>query len=236
MQSDGDQDARISTGGAELADPGLNEGQDRGPDEGTTSTTDVLLEGLQESGLSSEELKSVASIDLRGLGDAGLKVLAMGLTWSRQRADIARDKALVEQEAKNTEARLELEKQMLEQEATNAQARFELEKEMLEQKAEAERNEFELANEKAKSEEGLKKDLAALERDREQLDARLRYTNDRVRGIVLYLVVLALVVMPLVAMGWFNINAQEFAQYVAPITGIAGTVLGYWFGRKDLSG
>jgi hypothetical protein len=39
--------------------------------------------------------------------------------------------------------------------------------------------------------------------------------------------------MPILAMGLFNVQPDEFSQYVAPITGIAGTVLGYWFGLQE---
>jgi hypothetical protein len=50
-----------------------------------------------------------------------------------------------------------------------------------------------------------------------------------VRGYVLLGVVAAVVAMPLLAM-IFKMDPQAFGSYIAPITGIAGTVVGYWFG------
>jgi len=66
-----------------------------------------------------------------------------------------------------------------------------------------------------------------------RLEARKESTGELVRSVVLFLVVLAVVLTPLLAMGWLKVPPQSFSQYVAPITGITGTVLGYWFGRQD---
>lgn len=55
------------------------------------------------------------------------------------------------------------------------------------------------------------------------------------RSYVLYLVVLAVVLMPLIAM-ITKVNPQTFGAYIAPVTGIAGTVVGYWFGTVDRRG
>ncbi len=66
-----------------------------------------------------------------------------------------------------------------------------------------------------------------------RLEIRKESTGEIARSVVLLLVVLAVVLTPLLAMGWFKVSAQSFSQYVAPITGITGTVLGYWFGRQD---
>lgn len=52
------------------------------------------------------------------------------------------------------------------------------------------------------------------------------------RSNVLYLVVLAVVLMPVLAM-IMRLNPQTFGTYIAPVTGIAGTVVGYWFGTVD---
>jgi hypothetical protein len=121
----------------------------------------------------------------------------------------------------NIQLQLEVEKQnaAIEQAATDAEKRFDLEKQRLERQFGLERTRWE-------TEEKLRSEV-------DSLNARLRYTNDRVRSIILYLVVLALVTTPLVAMGLFHTTAEEFSQYIAPITGIAGTVLGYWFGRSE---
>ncbi|GAA1035739.1 hypothetical protein GCM10009557_44520 [Virgisporangium ochraceum] len=49
------------------------------------------------------------------------------------------------------------------------------------------------------------------------------------RSITLYLVVLGVVAMPVIAMVT-SLDPQAFGSYIAPVTGIAGTVVGYWFG------
>ena len=55
------------------------------------------------------------------------------------------------------------------------------------------------------------------------------------RSVTLYLVVLAVVAMPAIAMAT-KLNPQTFGSYIAPVTGIAGTVVGYWFGALSRSG
>jgi hypothetical protein len=52
------------------------------------------------------------------------------------------------------------------------------------------------------------------------------------RSMVLLLVVLALVLMPILAM-WIGLEPETLGTYMAPITGIAGTIVGYWFGTVD---
>ena len=46
-----------------------------------------------------------------------------------------------------------------------------------------------------------------------------------------------IVISPVLAMfyGQPNISAEAFSQFMAPITGLAGTVVGYWFARSDES-
>lgn len=51
------------------------------------------------------------------------------------------------------------------------------------------------------------------------------------RGIALLLVVIAVVVYPLYAL-IFKIPGATLPQVIAPITGIAGAVVGYWFGQS----
>jgi lipopolysaccharide export LptBFGC system permease protein LptF len=55
------------------------------------------------------------------------------------------------------------------------------------------------------------------------------------RSNTLYLVVLAVVAMPAIAM-ITSLDPQAFGSYIAPVTGIAGTVVGYWFGTLGRSG
>jgi hypothetical protein len=59
--------------------------------------------------------------------------------------------------------------------------------------------------------------------------------NFNARSITLYLVVLAVVAMPAIAM-IINLSPQAFGSYIAPVTGIAGTVVGYWFGTLNRQG
>jgi hypothetical protein len=51
------------------------------------------------------------------------------------------------------------------------------------------------------------------------------------RSIVLLLVVLAVVLMPIVAI-IAGLSPQDFGSYIAPVTAIAGTVVGHWFGER----
>jgi hypothetical protein len=60
-------------------------------------------------------------------------------------------------------------------------------------------------------------------------DARRAYNT---RSIVLLLVVLAIVSMPIIGI-LAHLNPQSFGTFIAPVTGIAGTVVGYWFGTVD---
>lgn len=84
-------------------------------------------------------------------------------------------------------------------------------------------------------------------------DARLRADNEEstrnqhlharlaaaqlVRSVALLTVLLVIVISPVLAMfyGQPNISAETFSQFMAPITGLAGTVVGYWFARSDES-
>jgi hypothetical protein len=52
------------------------------------------------------------------------------------------------------------------------------------------------------------------------------------RSIVLLLVVLAVVAMPIIAI-LLKLAPADFGTFIAPVTGIAGTVVGYWFGSAD---
>ena len=52
------------------------------------------------------------------------------------------------------------------------------------------------------------------------------------RGISLMLVVIALVLYPLYAL-IFKIAGSTLAEVVAPVTGIAGAIVGYWFGQAS---
>jgi hypothetical protein len=55
-----------------------------------------------------------------------------------------------------------------------------------------------------------------------------------VRGYVLYIIIAAVVAMPLLAM-WLGLDPQAFGAFIAPVTGIAGTIVGYWFGSAGQS-
>ena len=53
-----------------------------------------------------------------------------------------------------------------------------------------------------------------------------------IRGVALLLVVLAVVVYPLYAMV-FGISGANLSEVIAPVTGIAGAIVGYWFGQAS---
>jgi hypothetical protein len=87
----------------------------------------------------------------------------------------------------------------------------------------------------------------AREKLREELttrvvDAYLQGENDtatreaqsayNTRSLVLLLVVLAVVLMPLIAMA-VRLDPQTFGSYIAPVLAITGTVVGYWFGTAE---
>jgi hypothetical protein len=52
------------------------------------------------------------------------------------------------------------------------------------------------------------------------------------RGIALMLVVAALILYPLYAL-IFKMPGSTLSEVVAPVTGIAGAVVGYWFGQAS---
>ena len=53
-----------------------------------------------------------------------------------------------------------------------------------------------------------------------------------IRGITLLMVVFAIVAYPFYAL-FAGTTPADLAQYIAPITGIAGAVVGYWFGQAS---
>ncbi|MEV6531614.1 hypothetical protein AB0M86_18815 [Streptomyces sp. NPDC051639] len=53
---------------------------------------------------------------------------------------------------------------------------------------------------------------------------------ENVRGWALVAVVFAIIASPWVAM-ITGVAAKDFSLYVAPVTGIAGAIIGYWFGQ-----
>src|SRR6516162_3785399 len=53
-----------------------------------------------------------------------------------------------------------------------------------------------------------------------------------IRGITLVIVIVAIVGYP----AWtlvFNMDTQKMLDAIAPVTGIAGAVIGYWFGQAS---
>jgi hypothetical protein len=55
------------------------------------------------------------------------------------------------------------------------------------------------------------------------------------RTITLLFVIAAVVAMPILAI-WLNIDPERFGSYIAPVTAIAGTVVGYWFSSAGGAG
>jgi hypothetical protein len=63
-------------------------------------------------------------------------------------------------------------------------------------------------------------------------EQRRLYIETWFRGISLMLVVIALVLYPLYAL-IFKISGSMLSEAVAPVTGIAGAIVGYWFGQAS---
>ena len=114
-----------------------------------------------------------------------------------------------------------------------------------EEEKERSRLEYAMEAEKAESER-----LAAEENFRSALDEKLvaafhqgvDQAVDRAelnawnaRSVALYLLVLAVVMMPPIAM-IIGLEPEAFGSYIAPVTAIAGTVVGYWFGSGGTAG
>ena len=88
---------------------------------------------------------------------------------------------------------------------------------------------------------GLTREEDALARERQERE-RIQAENDALqqrvsqaemfRGIALLVLLVFLVLAPLFAFVK-GIRPPDYAQYLAPITGIAGTVFGYWFGQQS---
>jgi len=148
----------------------------------------------------------------------------IGLAWRKQGSERKRDEAIYEQGRQKAEQEFELKRQELVQRAAEAENAFALQ-----------RKEVEQAEAVARAQRAHQEETNQLELEKARLEAKLRYSNDRIRGIVLYLIVFAIVLMPIIAMFNLRLAPEAFAQYISPITGIAGTVLGYWFGRESRS-
>ena len=63
-------------------------------------------------------------------------------------------------------------------------------------------------------------------------EVRRKVQESRGRGFVIILVVVTLIAAPLVAM-LVHASPTDFSALMAPVTGIAGTVIGYWFGSSE---
>jgi hypothetical protein len=115
-------------------------------------------------------------------------------------------------------------------------AEQQLEKAKWEAEVQAERakREAEVQAERAKWEAEVQAERAKREAERAEWEAEVQAetTADKFRSIVLVFVILAVVATPIFAMAR-KVDPTSFLQYVAPITAIAGTVLGYWFGNQD---
>lgn len=151
---------------------------------------------------------------LASLAGAGRAASDTLLTWSQRRDESKQARALIDRGRQQAETEFELKRRELEQKADIAKADQERQASI------------------ARADQEHREMMFNLDLKRAEFEARIKYTDNRTRGIVLYLVVAALVLMPVYAMSTAGVSPQEFAQYIAPITGIAGTVLGYWFGRQ----
>lgn len=64
--------------------------------------------------------------------------------------------------------------------------------------------------------------------------SRVEAGAETVRGWVVIGIVVALITSPIMAM-ILSVSPQDYGQLIAPVTGIAGTVIGYWFGNRNQS-
>jgi hypothetical protein len=110
------------------------------------------------------------------------------------------------------------------------EAKFEARKKELEEKEELRRKQA-AERFKAALEDRLTKEFKAGEANAVSREA-LRAVS--VRSYVLLGVVAAVVSMPLIGM-LLHLDPQAFGAYIAPITGITGTIVGYWFGTVGQS-
>jgi hypothetical protein len=83
----------------------------------------------------------------------------------------------------------------------------------------------------------------ANQRRRDDMEGELEYRvalataeqagkSDAARSWTLLAIVAAIVLMPAIGIV-SGVAAQSFSQFIAPITGIAGTVIGYWFSQQS---
>lgn len=175
-------------------------------DPSAEAATDDLDDGHLETVTQQERLTALLATP--GFAEWAERVNSAGLDWTKLRSDVRNARLMAQTTQDQVSHEFELERQRLQAQADQAQAEVD-----------------------------HRDRLHAVELEKLRLEARLRYQNDRVRSTVLLLVVLALVLMPVLAMLSPNprIAPEEFTQYIAPIVGIAGTVLGYWFGKHERS-
>jgi hypothetical protein len=97
-----------------------------------------------------------------------------------------------------------------------------------EAKADAEQAEEELRRQQA--EDRFKAALDERIRRAYQQGSANAVSREALRSVsVRSYVLLGVVAMPLIAM-FFKLDPQAFGAYIAPVTGITGTIVGYWFG------
>ena len=58
--------------------------------------------------------------------------------------------------------------------------------------------------------------------------------NAIVRGVVLIIVVIAIISTPFLAI-FHGVPLDAFNEFIAPVTGIGGIIIGYWFGQDKKS-
>lgn len=85
---------------------------------------------------------------------------------------------------------------------------------------------------RARHELALEGMTAAEAIDRERHEQHRLNWETWFRGVTLVLVVIALILYPMYAL-IFDISGADLAEKIAPITGIAGAIVGYWFGQAS---
>jgi hypothetical protein len=74
-------------------------------------------------------------------------------------------------------------------------------------------------------------DVSKIHTDMGKIEDKLKLRNLWARMIPLFLVAVAIVFYPLYGMVT-HMPPQSLVQYLAPVSGLAGAIIGYWFGRQ----
>ena len=79
--------------------------------------------------------------------------------------------------------------------------------------------------------EDIHKEMKDMDTKMDEINQRLATGRLLARIIPLILVVVAIVAYPFYGMVT-HMGAQNLVQYLTPVSGLAGAIIGYWFGRE----